>query len=366
MLYGVGDKMKMKIIKYFGLLTIFIFLFSFNIFAYENDTIIYQENANLTLFTNISRHYGAVFFNYTIPNKCIDLTWQIYHSYISPYNITIPDDCRLNSGIIELRYISAYTNGYLVGYGECYNGTDWKIITFVNNLTMGLSGQGSEVHSNQSINAIWDTNGDFWFYDTKTWRSMEKGIGSDMRFSFLHEEALYLTLHDNVAPIFNYTMPDFSILRNDVINYTNYYFDLENDSNITIIDSCNLFKEEIINESRFNIFHFGNNILNKTYCNLTICDLKNCTISNNFYIEIKERPYNYAFLDLRERDNIMILGLLVICYLTLLIFGIYSKQIVIKSFGVILGLVIGIILFQIHWILFLMFVLQNLVIWVFT
>ena len=175
------------------------------------------------------------------------------------------------------------------------------------------------------------------------------------------------TIIYNSPPIFNYSIPNFVQYINTAINYTNYYYDVNND-NITINTSCNIINVTILDNYRFNIYYYAN-IINKTYCNLTICDYQNCTISNDFYIEILppgEISYNYAFLDLRERDNITLLSLLVFIYVIFICFGIFSKNLIIKSFGILLGITIAIILFQIHWILFLIFILKNVSIWIYT
>lgn len=172
----------------------------------------------------------------------------------------------------------------------------------------------------------------------------------------------------NTAPLFNYSIPNFTKYIYQSINYSNYYYDTEND-NISINSSCNILNVSIIDQYLFNIYYYPMDI-NITYCNLTICDYRNCTISNNFYIDIisvpLSTPYNYAFLDLRERNNIYLMGILIMIYVFIIIVSIYSGNIIIKSFGVLLGITIGIIFFQIHQIIFLLFVFKNILIWLYT
>lgn len=82
-------------------------------------------------------------------------------------------------------------------------------------------------------------------------------------------------------------------------------------------------------------------------------------------IEPPPPDYSFAFLDLREHNSILILGIIVLCYLVLLCLGFLLKNIILGSFAVFLGITIGIILFQIHWILAFLFILKNIVIWIY-
>ena len=95
-------------------------------------SLCFQETANISTSCGglSTGAYNATtnyfYINYTKPTNAVDGMWQIKHGLYNTYNITIPDDC-FNSIVMFRFYSVSYENGY----GQCFNGSEWKTITNV-------------------------------------------------------------------------------------------------------------------------------------------------------------------------------------------------------------------------------------------
>lgn len=103
-------------------------------------------------------------------------------------------------------------------------------------------------------------------------------------------------------------------------------------------------------------------LIEDTFCKVLIIDYANNTRQYTLSYSI-DQPTNYMDFDLTKLTNVMILGILVFAWLGCLVIGMAFKNFGFMSFGFFIGIFLGLVLANIHFILTLVFLFMNIAIW---
>ena len=163
----------------------------------------YQENASEAyLFADAIDPIGYIELNYTWLVGATNAIWLVKHGNTTavPYNVSIPLDCNNINNKLQLRFWSSY-DGWSAG--ECYNGTNWKLVTL--NVTGG--GGGGTSTSDGGVHAY---DGDW-----ATWSNPCSIVGawcsgSQVDGGMIFEEAIYWQGSSIATPMYsnNITIDD--------------------------------------------------------------------------------------------------------------------------------------------------------------
>ncbi len=157
---------------------------------------IYQEDPDSytvttpTLSADNKYVEGFLYVNYTKPADAVSAKWKIKHSVLDAYEVIVPQDCwsaYADKLVFRVRSYDFNHNVY-TSYGQCYNGTDWNVITNYSSIGGGSEAAGAPNDDGRSMtDGHWDTFSTV-FWDETSWYDFANG---DAHYSRIFEEAVW-------------------------------------------------------------------------------------------------------------------------------------------------------------------------------
>jgi hypothetical protein len=163
----------------------------------------YQETANSTNYTA-----NYIYENYTKPYLATMAIWQVKHSNLSAYNITINTNnpCWTQSDTtLQLRLYSSMVSAPAKNYTsqvECYNGTAWQQIGTISNCygngdSAGECGSATGTHlSAGAPTRVYDGNWssqNYYWTNGATWYQSFTSSDWQVQILYLYEDGIYWT-----------------------------------------------------------------------------------------------------------------------------------------------------------------------------
>lgn len=169
------------------LITTFLAIIPFSL----ADVYVYQEDADEYAFEN---YY--FYSNYTNITNTDIFVWQVKHSVLSIYNITILDNHSCFTPVDDKMLLRMYSNPS-VGAGvpksepQCYNGTGWMLIGTHSETGGTCTAYGGSINTDNLHDDNYNTYSAFLDGDN-TWRYDDAGFSNDCYYGVIYEEGAFM------------------------------------------------------------------------------------------------------------------------------------------------------------------------------
>lgn len=135
------------------------------LFSFRSTELLYQENPNTS-----SSSGTFIYVNYTKPSNYHSALWQVKHSNLAVYNVTLPSRCLdAYPAKLALAMYSQPNNGHGGSESQpyCYNGTDYEAVGTLASAAF-YAIRGDSAGYGNAIDGDWSTFSNYEWYWTST------------------------------------------------------------------------------------------------------------------------------------------------------------------------------------------------------